>query len=159
MAPEANFSSRGICPRKGRTWSPHPCSSSVEHHPVPLGMIWQCFGQPRCLQYLGAQINDQAASAPLQSDPCTSRKQASIRLPTEGSWPCLSRAWTFHSHHGKRFYSPKISNRRKKNTLLVAQIKYLMINFLWHVYPVMTSASAPKLSKVNVITEISCHIS
>lgn len=113
----------------------------------------------RYLQYLGAQIIDQAASAPLQSDPCTSRKQASIRLPREGSWPCLFRAWTSHSHHGKRLYSPKISNRRKKSTLFISQIKYLMINFLWHVYPVTTFASAPKLSKVNVITEISCHIS
>lgn len=46
----------------------------------------------------------------------------------------------------------------KTRTLFTAQIKYLMADFLWHVYPVTTSASVSEVMKVNVITEISNQV-
>jgi len=56
------------------------------------------------------------------------------------------------------FILQRLAMEQKKNHILfVVQIKHLMANFLWHVHPVMTSASIPKLMKVNVITEISHH--
>lgn len=157
VALEANFSSRGTCPRKGRTWSPHPCSTSSNSTRYDLAMFWPaCAGTwttwaPRSLTKLPVLLCNETFP------------QAGSKHPSDYLERITGLVFSEPEHFiatvESDFILQRLAIEEKKNTLSIAQIKYLMINFLWHVYPVMTSDSVPKLSKVNVITEISCHIS